>query len=415
MKKYWNHRASFWLRIIVLFCGILVNVSIINNYRNVSSDFVVDYIAANSLWRGGSVYGEDIKKLENEMLGFHGPPTIHPPFNAVLFLPLSFFNYKTAFVILDIVSIILLLLINRLVVKGIELNKEWFLNITCFSLYWYPVFYCLGTGQSSMIIATCIIGGWFCLRLKKEYIAGFLFAIATLMKLFPGLVLLYLLMSKNWRAFFAMVFFIVLGLFGTTLVVGLDDMRTYSNIIIGRFLNEMSGFVLNHSLNGVITRLFGGSGWAEPLIQLPRIKSLLVILLNSAILIYTILKMRVMAIKKELVDYGFGLTLVTMLLLSPITWGHIFPALILPLSILLRDYIREPSPRRLRILLIIILLMSLPDVLIARALMEIHHPFRMPWYSMLLTLGPSVGILLLWIVLTRRVGGSSLLSTTKKI
>ena len=407
MKKYWNHRVSFWLRIIVLFCGILVNVSIINNYRNVSSDFVVDYIAANSLWRGGSVYGEDIKNLENEMLGFHGPPTIHPPFNAVLFLPLSFFDYKTAFVVLDIISLILLLLINQLVVRGLELNGEWFLNLTCLSLYWYPVFYCLGTGQSSMIISACLVSGWFCLRLKKEYVAGFLFAIATLMKLFPGLVLLYLLMRKNWRAFFATVFFIVLGLSVTTLVVGLDDMQTYSNIIIGRFLNEWSGFVLNHSMNGVITRLFGGgSGWAEPLIQLPRFKSLLIILLNAAILIYTILKMRGMAVKQELVDHAFGLTLVAMLLLSPITWGHIFPVLILPLSILLRDYIREPSPRRLRLLLIILLFLSLPDVLIARGLMAIHYPIRMPWYSMLLTLGPSAGIVLLWIVLTRRVGDS---------
>ncbi|MCK4499583.1 DUF2029 domain-containing protein [Candidatus Babeliales bacterium] len=402
MKKYWNHRVSFWLRIIVLFCGILVNVSIINNYRNVSSDFVVDYIAANSLWRGNSVYGEDIKNLENEMLGFHGPPTIHPPFNAVLFLPLSFFDYKTAFVVLDIVSLILLLLINQLVVRGLELNKEWFVNLTCFSLYWYPVFYCLGTGQSSMIIAACLVSGWFCLRFKKAYIAGFLFAIATLMKLFPGLVLLYLLISKNWRTFFATVFFIVLGLSLTTLIVGLDDMRTYSNVIVGRFLNEWSGFVLNHSLNGVITRLFGeGSGWAEPLIQLPRIKSLLIILLNSAILIFTTLKMRGMTVKQELVDHAFGLTIVTMLLLSPITWGHIFPVLILPLSILLRDYIRKPSSRKLRILLFIILLLSLPDVLIAKALMAMHHPFIMPWYSMLLTLGPSAGLVLLWIVLMR--------------
>ncbi len=160
--------------------------------------------------------------------------------------------------------------------------------------------------------------------------------------------------------------------------------------------------MLNHSLNGVITRLFGErSGWTEPLIQLPRINSLLIILLNSAILIYTILKMREMTVKQELVDYAFGLTIVAMLLLSPITWGHIFPVLILPLSILLRDYIREPSPRRLRLLLIILFFLSLPDVLIARGLMAIHHPFRMPWYSMLLTLGPSAGIVFLWIVLMR--------------
>jgi len=403
MKKYWNHRVSFWLRVIVVFCGILVNVSIINNYRNVSSDFVQDYISGNSLRRGVSLYGEEIKKLENELLGFNGPPHFHPPFNAVLFLPLSFFNYKTAFVVLDIVSLILLLLINQLVVRGIELNDEWFLNITCFSLFWYPVFYCLGTGQSSMIISACLIGGWFCLRFKKAYIAEILFAIATLMKLFPGLVLLYLIIRKNWRAFFATVFFIILGLIVTTVIVGLDDMRTYSIIMIGRFANEWSGFVLNHSLNGVITRLFGErSAWTEPLIQLPHINSLLIIFLDSAILIYTIFKMRVIAIKKELADYAFSLTIVAMLLLSPITWGHIFPVLILPLSILLRDSFRESSPRRSRIFLIIVFLLSLPDVIIARGLMALHYPFRMPWYSMLLTLGPSAGVVLFWIVLMRR-------------
>jgi len=48
-------------------------------------------------------------------------------------------------------------------------------------------------------------------------------------------------------------------------------------------------------------------------------------------------------------------------------------------------------------------LLSLPDLIIARALMAIHHPFVMPWYSMLLTLGPSAGIVLLWIVLIRRL------------
>ena len=409
MKKFLHLRSIYWLRIIIILCGILVNISIINNYRNVSSDFVQDYISANSLRKGVSLYGEEIKKLENEMLGFDGPPRFHPPFNAILFSPFAFLSYRNAFMVLGIVSLILLLLINQLVVRGLELNKEWFLNLTCFSVYWYPVFYCLGTGQSSMIIAVCLIGGWFYLRRKKEYVAGFLFAIATLMKLFPGLVLLYLIIRKNWRAFFATVSFIILGLFLTALIVGFDDIRTYSITMIGRFANEWSGFVLNHSLNGMITRLFGErSGWAEPLIQLPRIKSILIVLLNSAVLVYTILKMRVMAVKQELVDHAFGLTIVAMLLLSPITWGHIFPVLILPISLLLREYIRDPSPQKLRILLFIILLLSLPDVLIARGLMAIHHPFRMPWYSMLLTLGPSAGIVLLWIVLTRRLSNSEI-------
>jgi len=404
MKKIWNHRATFWLRIIILICGLLANASILNNYRNVESDFVSDYFPAYSLRNGGAIYGEDIANLEKKILGDSKIQNFHPPFNALLFLPFSFLSYQTAYVILGVFSIMLLLLINQVVVRGLELKGEWFLNLTSFTLLWYPVFYCLGTGQSSMIIAACLIGGWFCLRFEKTNISGFLFAIATLMKLFPGLVLLYLLIFKQWRAFFATISFLVVGLLLTAFIVGFDDMRTYAIIMVVRDIDEWRGFVLNHSIGGIVTRLFGKPiGWFEPLVELPYIGSLLIILLSIGVLIYTILKLKEMATKKELADYGFGLTILAMLLLSPITWEHIFPVLILPISLLLREYVKERSSRKLRIILLILFCVSLPDVLIARKLMAMHHPFIMPWYSTLLTVGPGVGLVFLWIVLTRRV------------
>lgn len=237
---------------------------------------------------------------------------------------------------------------------------------------------------------------------RKNICCRIFFAIATLIKLFPGLVLLYLFIRKDRRAFFATVFFIVLGLSVTTLVVGFDDMRTYSIIIIARDVSEWSGFVLNHSVTGIVARIFGNSVWTEPLVQLTYLIFPLAVLLKLSILIYTVLKIRKMTDREKLDSYAFCLTLVTMLLLSPITWGHIFPVLILPACLLLREYIDEPSLRKLCLLLIILFCVSLPDVLIARKLMEIHHPFRMPWYSMLLTLGPGAGLILLWIVLSRR-------------
>lgn len=409
MNKLWNLRATFWLRIIFLFCGILVNAGVLNIYRNVGSDFVQDYIAAHSLLRGGSLYGEDLTKLANEMLSFSGIPNFHPPFNALMFLPLSFLSYETAFVVLAVLSVVLLLLINQFIVRGLGFGSEWFLNFTCFTLWWYPVTYCLGTGQSSMIIAACLVSGWFCLRFEKAYAAGFFFAIATLIKLFPGLVLLYLLMMKKWRAFFATVSFILLGLCVTAFIVGFDNMRTYTIIMIARDIDEFRGFVLNHSVCGIVTKLIGKrTVWTEPLAELPRISSLLIILLNAAVLIYTILKISKTAAKEELADYAFALTLVAMLLLSPLTWGHIFPVLILPIGLLLREYIEEPSSRRLRLLLFILICLSLPDVLIARALLAMHHPFIMPWYSMLFTLGPSAGLVLLWLIFCRRASISNI-------
>jgi len=394
---------TFWLRIIIILCGLLGNALIINNYRNVGSDFCQDYIAANSLRRGGSLYGDDITKLERELSGFGGIQNFHPPFNALLYLPLSFFSYNTAFILLSVISIVFLFLINQFIVSGLKLSSEWFLNLMCFTLLWYPVFYCLGSGQSSIIITFCLITGWFSLRHSREYVSGLFFAIATLMKLFPGLILLYLLIMKNWRALIAMVSFIVIGLSLTAFIVGLDDVRTYAIIMVARDIDEWRGFVLNHSVTGIITRVFGDrTVWTEPLIQLPQISLLLIIFLNLSILIYTIFKIRVMAVKKELVDYGFGLTIVAMLLLSPITWEHIFPVLILPISLLLREYVKERSSRKLSIILLILFCVSLPDVLIARKLMAMHYPFIMQWYSTLLTVGPGAGLVLLWIVLTRR-------------
>jgi len=398
-----NFKLSFWIRILIILCGLLGNALIINNYQNVGSDFVQDYFAASSLWRGGSVYGEDIRVLGNEILGFKEFSNFHPPFNALLFLPFTIVPYKKAFIILGMISLILLLLINQLVVRGLELNGEWFLNFTCFTLCWYPFICCLANGQSSMIIAACLIGGWFRLCRKKEYVAGFLFAIATLMKLFPGLVLLYLLIMKNWRAFFAAISFITIGLVVTAIIVGLDDMRTYVMIIVARDVDVFRGYVLNHSIGGIVAKLFGKPmGWFIPLVELPNISSLLIILLSIVILIYMVKKMRETKVEQKHPAYAFGLTLVTMLLLSPITWSHIFPVLILPLGLLLREHIDEPSSKRLRLLLFVLLCLSLPDVLIAGALVSIHYPHNMPLYGRILTLGPGIGVILLWLALTRR-------------
>ena len=398
-----NFKLSFWIRILIILCGLLGNALIINNYRNVGSDFVQDYFAASSVIKGSSIYGEDVRNLENEMLGFNGLSNFHPPFNALLFLPFTIIPYKKAFIILGMLSLILLLLINQLVVRCLELNGEWFLNFTCFTLCWYPFICCLANGQSSMIIAACLIGGWFWLRRKKEYVAGFLFAIATLMKLFPGLVLLYLLIMKKWRAFFAAISFIIIGLIVTTIIVGLNDIRTYVMIIVARDIDVFGGYVLNHSIGGIVAKLFGKQmGWFSPLVEIPHIASVLTILLSIGVLVYTILKLREMAAEKELSGYAFGLTLVTMLLLSPITWTHIFPVLILPIGLLLREYINKPSPKTLRLFLFILFLVSLPDVIIARALVSIHYPVKMPLYGQILTLGPGLGVVILWIVLTRR-------------
>lgn len=88
-----------------------------------------------------------------------------------------------------------------------------------------------------------------------------------------------------------------------------------------------------------------------------------------------------------------------MLLLSPITWNHAFPILMIPLGLLLRDIQQQPS--RTRILLFIVLLMSfsLPDIQIARYLLHLHAPDLISWFAGLVFLVPTGGLLLCWLML----------------
>ena len=66
MNKLLKFRGPFWLRIILILCGILVNGYVLIKYRNINSDFARDYIAAVSLRQGISIYGENINQLGNK-------------------------------------------------------------------------------------------------------------------------------------------------------------------------------------------------------------------------------------------------------------------------------------------------------------------------------------------------------------
>jgi hypothetical protein len=95
-------------------------------------------------------------------------------------------------------------------------------------------------------------------------------------------------------------------------------------------------------------------------------------------------------------DRAFALVCVTMLLISPITWWHVFPLLLLPFGLLLRDLYTRPDRRKLRLSLLALALVSLPNLEIARMLMGLYAPYRVPWFVGLLLALPTIGLILLW-------------------
>ncbi len=387
-----NLRAVGWFFVII---GLALCVKFSLVYSEVGSDFMQDYAAATALRRGLPVYGETIQKIIDETAqGSWQIANNHPPSTALLFLPFSLLPYTVSFIALNVLSLILLIVSAVTCSKELAVSKVFLPLVVGFCLCWYPVLYCLGTGQSSILIAACVTFGWLSLHKQRSRAAGSLFGVAVLFKLFPGLIALYLVLKRRYAALLWMLITIFCGIAASIAIGGIDAWHHYTLTVIESDMREWNAFVLNVSLSGAVERLLGEkTGWVEPLLEAPAAARMLQLVLQAGLVLW--LSAKLLLSQDEQEGIGFSLTVTVMLLVSPIMWAHIFPILIYPLILLLTMQAKRGGKSRLAAPLLIIVLLSIPDVLLARLLMSIYLPNHMPWHTALLLLGPTVGLILL--------------------
>jgi hypothetical protein len=374
----------------VIFFGTL------RTYSQVGSDLLQDYRAACALRQAASIYHGTIT-LDETLMSLGSIRNDHPPTNAVLFVPLSFLPYRGAFWMMGFLSLMALAAISWLVVSGLGLPRGWAFYATVLGVYWYPFAYCIGLGQSSLIIAALVVGGWYAERQGKNWFAGALFATATLMKLFPGLVLFYLLLQRRWRGLATTVACLAIGAIGTAGLVGWDDLGAYAEHSMPTDMQLYRGFVLNASLAGVVYRLVGPeTELVRPLVAAPRLAANLTFALDLAVLAASgVYVARLRETSRER-DRAFALTSVAMLLISPLTWSHVFFVLIMPIGLLLADLRCRGWRDGLPVVLLLIVLLGIPDVPIARTLAAAYAPDPIPWYVALVMSASTAGLCLVW-------------------
>lgn len=361
------------------------------------SDFSQDYFAALALRHGRSIYSDlsAISEFNNQPIQLRGILNYHPPFNAILFLPLTAFAYRTATIAWSALTLILYGLTGWIILHELGLRYAWPTGwlIVGLALCWDPFIAQVAHGQLSIVLVSCIISAWASLRHGHQTLAGLLLGLACLIKLFPGLLIAYLALRRQWIATRAAVLCVALGYGFTLVVVGVEDVVHYHQEVMRANAALYGPYPLNVSLSGVFYRLFTDNPWSEPIVNHSQL-ALFSVALTSLILLTPLLYQRSHDSRAD--DESFALTCIGMLLISPITWGHIFPILWLPLGLIARRWqiTKEraiPTPGLLSVILI-----SLPNLSIARALISHYAPYRMPWATSLLLLGPTLGILLLW-------------------
>jgi len=170
---------------------------------------------------------------------------LYPPGTLPTFYPFTLFEWTTGYAILTGLSILAAGLATWLLVRYVEsLGPE--LGWVDFGLVFAAVLFsthAYGTiyyGNINILLALALVGGFLALQRDREYLAGGVFAVTALFKVFPALIGFYLLRIRKWYAVGAALVTGVGGLVLGVILYGLDATVYYfTDVVAGRTETEL--------------------------------------------------------------------------------------------------------------------------------------------------------------------------------
>lgn len=197
---------------------------------SVSCDFITFYTAGTLLKQGlGSQLYDESAQLTFQRR-FFGPKVIsevyiHPPFEALLYWPLAYLPYATAYLLWDLLNLVTLgWSLYLLKPYAVNLDTSSRLVITLAVLL--PLISTLREGQNEILLLLACVGTFLCLKKRREIAAGG--ALAAGLFRFPFVLPLFLvfLVLRRWRVIVgAAAVSVILGLLSLALAgwVGILD------------------------------------------------------------------------------------------------------------------------------------------------------------------------------------------------
>ncbi len=294
------------------------------NYGRI--DYRVYYEAAQQLNHGQPIYQ-----------GTEGMIYLYPPLLAQILMPLA------AHLTVDQVWVLwfsfnVLLLTGTVVVLSRQLpRRRMWLLVPLFALMLEGLY----IGQVTILLLALFAGAWLAVKRERRLTAGALLALATWIKVFPVVVILYFLWKRDWKVVAgALVGGFALGALQVA-VSGIEQMVSMAHTLFA--LNEAGQswtLVRNASVLGFTTQLFGTNPQVTPLIVSPT----LYLITRTLIMLALIGSFLFVTARSNDFDLGYGLAILTSMLISPTLFPVSMPPLLLTYFLLLRP--PRLTPRR---------------------------------------------------------------------
>jgi hypothetical protein len=295
-------------------------------------DGLEDWDTARYFLRGKNPYAPaSLAELGRHALG-------HPPTAGFWCIPLAPLEKEIAAEVLDLANMFLLALSIYLCARELKLPAPaavgvlvwgWFLTTDGMTMHWHSV-------QTSAEVGFALVLGWVYLRRGAEIPAGIAVGVAATIKLFPGVLIVFLLVARRYRAFLAAS--------ATYLAVAAVMTSTYGLRSWQQFLVQQGGpqgfwvgHVRNASLQGVFLRTISPLCVSSPL---PNTRTTLVAIVLSVLLLVlaALLSRRMLKHAREenygSIDLPFALFSVLGTFLNPWIWEHYHVLLVQPVFVL---------------------------------------------------------------------------------
>ncbi|MCP3381713.1 DUF2029 domain-containing protein [Bradyrhizobium sp. CCGUVB4N] len=192
------------LDLLFLVCCLILTADVLGPEifgRGKTKDYALWYWAGQQVLHGGPLYPSDI----HDQFEF-----IYPPLLAILLAIPSWFGKIPLYVVLSILNVVAWFstgVLSNAMTGSDRKPGPWLEALPAFATVTF-VFDMFDLGQPNLVLLAMMLYGFWSLQHRRSWLAGFMFALATAIKVFPIAVLPYLVWRRQWAAVVSMIAFI---------------------------------------------------------------------------------------------------------------------------------------------------------------------------------------------------------------
>lgn len=333
-----NYEKPILIGLIIILAGLYIQNTIVSVYPNLhGNDFAHLYLGSYLATQHKNFYSPEIIFPTAQTLGIqHLNPFVYPPIVTLFFIPLSLFSYPDAQLVWFILNHLFLILTFLLLILSFNSDNKliYIAASLLLSFNFAPLLRTLTAGQLNLFILFLISLIWYLYTKKKPVGAGVILAIATLTKIFPGLLILFFLWKKEYRVAISAIASIIILVLLSLAIQGVQVYQDYGTLLTqmsygqstwSQFQQRFDVEPANQSFHALVLRLFSANPVTTPLFDAPGVAKIVSGLFSIVVIIFTFwvtYPKKNQKISLYSIQTDFSLFLIAALLIPSLLWDH---------------------------------------------------------------------------------------------